>query len=63
MTAPTYRFEVYADKSGAYRWRLVASNGRTIAASGESFSSKRKASYAARNVGARAAGAKLVSQA
>jgi uncharacterized protein YegP (UPF0339 family) len=34
------KFEVYKDKSGQYRWRLVASNGRTIAESGEGYSSK-----------------------
>jgi uncharacterized protein len=35
-----YKFEVYKDKAGQFRWRLVASNGRTIAESGESFSGK-----------------------
>jgi uncharacterized protein len=34
------KFEVYPDKSGAYRWRLKAANGVTVASSGESFSSK-----------------------
>jgi uncharacterized protein len=34
------KFEVYADSSGAYRWRLKAGNGVTVASSGESFSSK-----------------------
>jgi len=34
------KFEVYRDKGGQYRWRLVASNGRNIAESGEGFSSK-----------------------
>jgi uncharacterized protein YegP (UPF0339 family) len=34
------KFEVYKDKAGQFRWRLVASNGRTIAESGESFSGK-----------------------
>lgn len=28
-------FELYKDKSGEYRWRLKASNGQTIAGSGE----------------------------
>ena len=34
------KFEVYPDKSGAYRWRLKAANGVQVASSGESFSSK-----------------------
>ena len=31
------RFEVYKDENGEFRWRLVASNGRTIATGGESY--------------------------
>ncbi len=31
------KFQVYKDKSGEYRWRLVAANGRTVADSGESY--------------------------
>jgi uncharacterized protein YegP (UPF0339 family) len=34
------KFEVYKDKEGQYRWRLIAPNGRNIASSGEGFSSK-----------------------
>ena len=44
------RFEIYADASGSYRWRLVASNGQTVAPSGESFASKANARRAAENV-------------
>ena len=35
------KFEVYKDKSGKYRWRLVSSNGQTIATPGQAFSDKR----------------------
>jgi uncharacterized protein YegP (UPF0339 family) len=35
-----YKFEVYKDKGGEYRWRLVAPNGQSIADSGEGYSSK-----------------------
>jgi uncharacterized protein YegP (UPF0339 family) len=35
-----YKFEVYKDKAGEYRWRLVAPNGQSIADSGEGYSSK-----------------------
>lgn len=31
--------EVYIDKSGEYRWRLKASNGRIVAESGEGYES------------------------
>lgn len=31
------RFEVYRDKGGAYRWRLLATNGAIIADSGEGY--------------------------
>jgi hypothetical protein len=33
-----YKFEVYQDKAGQYRWRLVAPNGKSIADSGEGYS-------------------------
>ena len=31
------KFELYKDKKGEFRWRLVASNGQSIAASGEGY--------------------------
>ena len=34
------KFEVYQDKKGEYRWRLIASNGQTIADGGEGYTSK-----------------------
>jgi uncharacterized protein len=37
------KYEVYKDKSGKYRWRLIHANGRVVAKSGESFSSREKA--------------------
>jgi uncharacterized protein YegP (UPF0339 family) len=33
-------FEVYKDNRDEWRWRLIASNGNIIAASGEGYSSK-----------------------
>ena len=38
-----YRFEVYADTKGEFRWRLVASNGQTIATGGEGYKTKASA--------------------
>jgi hypothetical protein len=34
------KLELYEDKSGEWRWRLKASNGRITATGGEGFSSK-----------------------
>ena len=35
-----FTFEIYKDKSGQWRWRFVASNGKTIADSGEGYVAK-----------------------
>lgn len=43
-------FEVFEDAAGEYRWRLVASNGRIIADSGEGYGSKGAARDAAETV-------------
>ena len=37
------KFELYKDKSGEIRWRLVASNGQMIANSGEGYKTKESA--------------------
>ena len=55
-----WKFEVYADQGGSYRWRLVASNGQTVGSSGESFASKSNAKEAAENVQKNAGGAEVV---
>ena len=44
------KFEVFADASGSYRWRLVASNGEKVATSGESFANRENAKRAAQTV-------------
>lgn len=36
-------FEVYRDSANEWRWRLVASNGKIIADSGEGYKSKQGA--------------------
>ena len=33
-------FRPYRDRSGRWRWRLLASNGLVVAVSGESFTSR-----------------------
>lgn len=34
------RFDVYQDRKGEWRWRLLAGNGRTVADSGEGYKTK-----------------------
>ena len=34
------KFELYPDAKGEFRWRLVASNGQTIATGGEGYKQK-----------------------
>jgi uncharacterized protein YegP (UPF0339 family) len=53
------KFVIYADSSGSYRWRLVASSGQTVATSGEGFSSKANAKRAAEGVKAGAGSAEI----
>jgi uncharacterized protein YegP (UPF0339 family) len=45
-----WKFEVYADSAGKYRWRLKAGNGEIVASAGEAFASKQNAERAAENV-------------
>lgn len=53
------KFEVYADKSGKYRWRLKASNGQVIA-SGQGYTTKKSALAGVESVRKNAPGADLV---
>ncbi|MGQ3411715.1 amphi-Trp domain-containing protein [Natrinema sp. LN54] len=46
----TSRFEVYEDKGGQWRWRLVHWNGNIVADSGEGYASRSNAERAARSV-------------
>ena len=39
MTRPP-RFIIYCDKSGRWRWRLVAGNGRIVADSGQGYQNR-----------------------
>jgi len=54
-----WKFEIYADTGSKYRWRLKASNGQTVASSGESFDSRSNAKRAAENVKKNAGGADI----
>ncbi|UIO99926.1 DUF1508 domain-containing protein [Halobaculum sp. CBA1158] len=55
-------FDVYRDKSGKWRWRLVHRNGNIIATSGESYSSDRTARRGMRSVKRNSLGAAVVWQ-
>lgn len=54
------KFEVYADASGEYRWRLRAANGQLVASSGQSFASEDNARAAAKSVMGSASSADIV---
>lgn len=44
------RFELFVDRAGEWRWRLVASNDEIIADSGEGYASKQGAERGIRSV-------------
>ncbi len=48
------KFQIYADASGKYRWRLKDGDGEKVASSGESYASKSDAKLAAQLVKATA---------
>ncbi|WP_435066291.1 HVO_2922 family protein, partial [Halobaculum sp. EA56] len=55
-------FDVYRDKAGQWRWRLVHRNGNIVATSGEGYSSDRAARRGMRSVKRNALGAAVVWQ-
>ena len=44
------KFEIYKDKQGNFRWRLLAQNGEPVASSGEGFKEKRTAMNAVKRL-------------
>ncbi|WP_254280707.1 YegP family protein [Haloarcula marina] len=50
LESGTPHFELYKDRADEYRWRMIASNGRIVADSGEGYSSKSGARKAIENV-------------
>jgi uncharacterized protein YegP (UPF0339 family) len=55
------QFDAYEDLVGKWRWRLLGSDGRAVATSGESFDSHWHALRAAENVRGTASGATISS--
>ena len=50
-------FEVYEDRAGQWRWRLVHNNGNIIADSGEGYASRQKCEQGLESVKQNAPGA------
>ena len=50
-------FEVYEDRAGQWRWRLVHDNGNVIADSGEGYASRQKCEQGLESVQENAPGA------
>ena len=55
------QFDAYEDLVGKWRWRLLGTDGRTVATSGESFDSHWHALRAAENVRGVASAARVSS--
>jgi uncharacterized protein YegP (UPF0339 family) len=53
-------FEVYEDRAGKWRWRLVHDNGNIIADSGEGYASRQKCEQGLESVKQNAPGADVV---
>jgi uncharacterized protein YegP (UPF0339 family) len=53
-------FEVYEDREGKWRWRLVHDNGNIIADSGEGYASRQKCEQGLESVKQNAPGADVV---
>ena len=56
------KFEVYIDKSGLYRYRLIASNGESIAMSEEGYKSKSGCLNGIKSVSVNAPNAEIVDE-
>lgn len=54
-----WRFEVYRDAAGEWRWRLKAANGRIVGDSGEGYGSQHNARRAAEHARASVASARV----
>jgi uncharacterized protein YegP (UPF0339 family) len=50
-TTKGLRIEVYADRAGEWRWRIIARNGRKVGDSGEGYATKAGAGKAAGRFG------------
>ena len=53
-------FEMYEDRAGKWRWRLVHDNGNIIADSGEGYASRQKCTQGIESVKSNAPDAEIV---
>ena len=56
------KFEIYFDKAGEYRWRLIASNGQSIARSEDGYASKSGCLNGIKSVSVNAIGAEIIDE-
>ena len=61
-TATCPKFEIYFDKAGLYRYRLIASNGESIAMSEEGYKSKSGVMNGIKSVSVNAVDAEIVDE-
>jgi len=57
---PNATFEIFEDRAGQWRWRLVHANGNIIADSGEGYASRQKCRQGLTSVKTNAADADVV---
>ena len=60
--SPCPKFELYLDKAGLYRFRLIAENGEMIAICEEGYKSKQSAQNALRSMAENAANCEIVDE-
>jgi uncharacterized protein YegP (UPF0339 family) len=48
--AKSTKFEIYKDKKGHFRWKLLSRNGESVAEGGEGYSEKRGAMTAVKKL-------------
>jgi uncharacterized protein YegP (UPF0339 family) len=56
----TTSFELYKDKAGHFRWKLISRNGESVAEGGEGYVERRAAMNAIKKLSAWAATEKIV---
>jgi uncharacterized protein YegP (UPF0339 family) len=56
----TTAFEIYKDKAGHFRWKLIAKNGESVAEGGEGYAERRSVMNAVKKLKVWASTEKLV---
>ncbi len=58
--AKSTKFEIYKDKKGHFRWKLLSRNGESVAEGGEGYAEKRGAMNAVKKLSEWATGAEVM---